>query len=73
MIHFDFIVDDIDAENIMSCLHQMRINRHSLILDLVVDNGGKEEGIEDQIKSLEESIQYYHDLQMKMTNTRVEE
>ena len=44
MIHFDFVVEDVDAENIINCIHGEICKCHEDIMDCIIE-GGKEEYI----------------------------
>ena len=64
MIHFDFTVDDVDAENIISILRsQISHNNLKMLSDI------------DEIDRAyyERDNEYIEGLIKKMTNTRVEE
>lgn len=68
MIHFDFVVDDVDAENIINCIHSEICKCHEDIMDCMVE-GGKEE----YIAAYRDRIQYLKELIVKMHNSWVEE
>ncbi len=65
MIHFDFVVSDADAENIMGAL-QTEINHlnEMVIKELMNDN-------DTMVLHLRESIKYFENLKLKMLNERV--
>ena len=65
MIHFDFIVDDIDAENIMGLIDS-EINKYETIRL----NPKTSENMKDWFKQY---IGYLEELKGKMKNTRVKE
>jgi hypothetical protein len=72
MVHFDFVVDDIDAENIMSCLMDAENDTLEKIADLKVDIGVSNTQRASMIKWYEGRREYLKELQGKMKNTRVE-
>jgi uncharacterized small protein (DUF1192 family) len=78
MIKFEFTVEDVDAENIMSCLSD-RINKENMdIMDEMVkqhqsDDPSVKSECEARIAWLRASIEYTKGLKKKMKNTRVEE
>lgn len=63
MIHFDFTVEDVDAENIFDCINSeiRRCNRRKLSSD-----------IKAEIEWFERHIEYLKTLKTKMKNTRAE-
>jgi|AntAceMinimDraft_5_1070358.scaffolds.fasta_scaffold305754_2 hypothetical protein len=62
MIHFDFVVDDVDAENIMAALqNEVWCSVESA---LSTDN-------EIMIRAYKDTAEYYRGLIIKMKNTRV--
>ena len=68
MVHFDFIVDDIDAENIMFSM----MDAETQILTLLCRERS-EENRPSYIEWYEGRIAYLRELQSKMKNTRVED
>lgn len=64
MIHFDFIVEDVDAENIFYCI-QDRINK-CLHRKLLINT------TKDEDEWYEKHIEYLKELKTKMKNTNVE-
>jgi len=85
MIHFDFIVDEIDASNIIDCIHSEHVRMLELALDLKVRNNnidlskitrksGKEmyERKVAEEKWYREHAAYLKELMTKMTNKKVE-
>lgn len=76
MIHFDFIVDDIDAENIFSCISDRISDMHQNILkNSTLKNISLDEKIknkcEAEIKWYYSHINYLNKLKEKMKNTIV--
>lgn len=69
MIHFDFTVSDVDAENIMEIMRD-RINHNNLrIIEMI----GEPEVDKQGIAAYRRDNEYVEELIKKMTNTRVEE
>jgi hypothetical protein len=69
MIHFDFVVDDIDAENIMGCF-QTEINKcNDGIMETYAEIGYCPKAVE----VYKSRIRYLKELITKMHNSRVEE
>ena len=76
MINFNFTVDDIDAENIMSCMHDKELNCLTEISDLMMkiheSNDLKEQTkFQNYINWWEKHKEYLKELRLKMTNTNV--
>lgn len=67
-VHFDFIVDDVDAENIANCISAAVFKCDAEILKII---GDKDK--EPYIEWFEAHKKYLLSLAKKMTNTRVEE
>lgn len=67
MIHFDFTVTDIDAENIFSMMRERIDTNNMKIIEML----GKT-GQEHYIEAYRRDNEYVEDLIKKMTNTRVE-
>lgn len=69
VIHFDFIVSDVDAENIFDCISS-EINRCNVeIIDSMASRVDKSSDIE----WLKSHVKYLTELKKKMSNTRVKE
>jgi hypothetical protein len=68
MIHFEFTVSDVDAENIFSMMRD-RINANNMEIIEMIGKLGKE----DYIAAYRRDNEYVEGLIKKMTNTRVEE
>lgn len=68
MIHFDFIVSDAEAEDIMGAIHDQIIKCHSNRIESWGTSGQ-----EDPAKKawFEGRIRYLEELKAKMTNRRV--
>ena len=62
VIHFDFIVEDADGENIFDCIRDRIESTRELMIEAKINNRTNE------AKWLEDSIQYYEDLLDKMKN-----
>jgi hypothetical protein len=70
MIHFDFTVSDVDAQNILQIMRE-RINANNVkIIDHMVQVL-VQEGHEDYIAAYRRDNEYVEGLIQKMTNTRV--
>lgn len=65
-VKFEFIVDDADAENIMSCINDKMLDLRVAILDEMAAGNNKA-----FIAAVEKSINYYKELELKMLNSRV--
>ena len=68
MIHFDFTVSDVDAENIFSVMRHRIVLNNMEIIELI----GKTEQ-EHYIEAYRRDNEYIEELIQKMTNARVEE
>ena len=68
MIHFDFIVSDVDAENIMGCIQTEIVNCHMKIQKCIVANDAQK-----VIDAYNSRIEYLEELKTRMYNSRVEE
>jgi hypothetical protein len=68
MIHFDFTVTDVDAENIFSMMRDRILRNNQQIIEMI----GKP-GKEDYIAAYRRDNEYVEGLIKKMTNTRVAE
>ena len=68
MIHFDFIVSDVDAENIMGCIQTEIVNCHMKIQKCIVA-----EDAQKVIDAYNSRIEYLEELKTRMYNSRVEE
>lgn len=64
-VHFNFIVDDVDAENIMGLFHSEIVKCHVSIMDCVEDNN---KDLEDAYRK---QIEYIESLRGKMHNERI--
>ena len=65
---FDFIVSDVDAENIMGCIQTEIVNCHMKIQKCIVANDAQK-----VIDAYNSRIEYLKELIVKMHNNRVEE
>ena len=72
MIHFDFTVEDVDAENIVSAIrgHALRNDEH--IMEYMTRTDMSDEVKEMHISWLKRNKAYMLGIIEKMTNTRVE-
>jgi hypothetical protein len=64
MIHFDFIVDDFEAESIFDAIQAEIVQCHVRLLD-------EKPQWPEQIEWFEARIKFLEDLKKKMTNSRV--
>jgi len=69
MVHFDFVVNDVDAENIMDLMQKGIVDCHTSIMSSMVENDSAE--TQSSIDWLNGHIEYLEDLKLKMKNTRV--
>jgi len=69
MIHFDFVLSDVDAENLMSLFGTAIGNDNNQIMKEMV----KDDHDVDIIKAYKRDIEYLKELKLKMSNTRVAE
>jgi hypothetical protein len=73
MIHFDFTVEDIDAENIVRAVRDSALRNDEKIMDYMMREGLTQEQKDSYIDWLKANKAYMLSLIEKMTNTRVEE
>lgn len=73
MIHFDFIVEDVDAENIMWALRDYALKNDEDIMDYEARKDSTREQKDSYVNCLKDNKAYMLGLIEKMTNTRVEE
>ena len=73
MIHFDFIVEDVDAENIMWAIRESALRNDEHIMDYEARTDLTQEQKDSYISWLNANKAYMLGLIEKMTNTRVEE
>lgn len=66
MIHFDFIMEDVDAENLMSLFNTAIGNNNQQIMKAMVKKEPQE-----VIDAYNRDIEYLKGLKLQMTNTRV--
>lgn len=74
MVHFDFTVDDVDAEAIMGCLQREIVLMHSNICDLIAEKGENPSLIDEldsKIRYCRKNIAYVENLMSNMKNERV--
>ena len=73
MIHFDFIVEDVDAENIMWALRDYALKNDEDIMDYEARKDLTQEQKDSYVNCHKANKAYMLGLIEKMTNTRVEE
>ena len=73
MIHFDFIVEDVDAENLMWAIRKSALRNDEDIMDYEARTDLTQEQKDSYISWLKANKAYMLGLIEKMTNTRVEE
>jgi hypothetical protein len=73
MIHFDFIVEDVDAENLMWAIRESALRNDEDIMDYESRTDLTQEQKDSYISWLKANKAYMLGLIEKMTNTRVEE
>ena len=73
MIHFDFIVEDVDAENLMWAIRESALRNDEAIMDYEARADLTREQKDSYISWLKANKEYMLGLIEKMTNTRVEE
>ncbi len=73
MIHFDFIVEDVDAENLMWAIRNSALRNDEAIMDYEARTDLTQEQKDSYIDWLKANKAYMLGLIEKMTNTRVEE
>ena len=67
MIHFDFIVSDADAENILGCILSSALKSSELVIhEMCKDNPS-----DDMIRGYKQNHDYLISLIPRMTNTRI--
>lgn len=72
MIHFDFIVEDVDAENLMWAIRESALRNDERIMDYEARTDLTQEQKNSYISWLNSNKAYMLGLIEKMTNTRVE-
>jgi hypothetical protein len=73
MIHFDFIVEDVDAENLMWAIRNSALRNDEAIMDYEARQDLTREQKDSYISWLKANKEYMLGLIEKMTNTRIEE
>lgn len=74
MIHFDFVVDEIDADNILDILHgEVCRCREAWMHRSLAEGGGCPDPDDVEFKAYEAHAKYLEELIGKMTNKKVEE
>jgi len=73
MIHFNFIVEDVDAENLMWAIRESALRNDEDIMDYEARTDLTQEQKDSYINWLKANKAYMLGLIEKMTNTRVEE
>jgi hypothetical protein len=73
MIHFNFIVEDVDAENLMWAIRESALRNDEHIMDYEARTDLTQEQKDSYISWLKANKAYMLGLIEKMTNTRIEE
>jgi hypothetical protein len=73
MIHFNFIVEDVDAENLMWAIRESALRNDEHIMKYMARQDLTQEQKDSYIDWLKANKAYMLGLIEKMTNTRVEE
>ncbi len=72
MIHFDFVMEDVDAENLMWAIRESALRNDEEIMDYESRGDLTKEQKESYIDWLKANKAYMLGLIEKMTNTRIE-
>jgi hypothetical protein len=73
MIHFDFIVEDVDAENLMWAIRESALRNDEHIMKYMARQDLTREQKDSYISWLKANKAYMLGLIEKMTNTRIEQ
>jgi hypothetical protein len=73
MIHFNFIVEDVDAENLMWAIRESALRNDEHIMDYEARTDLTQEQKDSYISWLKANKAYMLGLIEKMTNTRIEQ
>jgi hypothetical protein len=73
MIHFNFIVEDVDAENLMWAIRESALRNDEHIMKYMARQDLTQEQKDSYIDWLKANKAYMLGLIEKMTNTRIEE
>jgi hypothetical protein len=73
MIHFDFTVDDIDAQNIVWCIRNAALQSDEYIMDIMVDPDLTEEQRKSYIDYHKTNKKYMLGLVEKMKKDKIPE
>jgi hypothetical protein len=73
MIHFNFIVEDVDAENLMWAIRESALRNDEHIMDYAARTDLTQEQKDSYISWLKANKAYMLGLIEKMTNTRIEQ
>jgi hypothetical protein len=73
MVHFDFVMKDVDAENMLRSLHLCACDINEQILDANARTDISEDYRFNLVSALRDAQQYQFDLIKLMKNTRVPE
>ena len=73
MVKFEFIMEDVDAENLMRAIHSYANDQHDAIIDIIVNPDLTVEEKRMYIASYKDSYDYYKNLITQMANYRVYE
>jgi len=71
MIHFDFVVEDVDAENIVGAIRDAALRNDELIMEAMARTDLTEEQRDGYISWHQANKEYMLGLVEKMTNRRV--
>jgi len=72
MIHFDFVVEDVDAENIVRAIRDVALRNDEYIMEAMANPDLTEEQRASYISWHQANKEYVLGLVEKMTNRRVE-
>lgn len=73
MVKFEFVMSDVDAENMLRAIHDNGVNNIEKILRVMVDPNLTDDQKEMYIQSYKDSREYFEGLIKQMKNYRVEE
>jgi hypothetical protein len=71
MIHFDFVVEDVDAENIVGAIRDVALRNDELITEAIARTDLTDEQRASYISWFKSNKEYMLGLVEKMTNRRV--
>lgn len=73
MVKFEFVMSDIDAENMLRAIHDNGVNNVEKILRVMVDPNLTDDQKEMYIQSYKDSQEYFRGLIKQMKNYRAED